>query len=88
MAASNSNSVTRENNHSHHHQSREYCLRWNNHQPNLVHFFGTLLTKESFADVTLVSSEGKKIPCHKMILSSCSPYFQVKIFKFCQVGFK
>ncbi|CAG7733060.1 unnamed protein product [Allacma fusca] len=73
MAASNS-SISRES------QSREYCLRWNNHQPNLVHFFGTLLTKESFVDVTLVSSEGKKMLCHKMILSSCSPYFQ-KVFE-------
>lgn len=56
---------------------REYCLRWNNHQPNLVTFFGNLLNRESFVDVTLVSSEGRKLQAHKLVLSACSPYFQV-----------
>jgi len=68
--------------HSRHHapplsSMREYCLRWNNHQPNLVSFFTNLLSKESFVDVTLVSSEGRKIQAHKLVLSACSPYFQV-----------
>lgn len=57
--------------------SREYCLRWNNHQPNMVSFLSALLPKESFADVTLVSAEGTRIQAHRIILSACSPYFEV-----------
>jgi hypothetical protein len=56
---------------------REYCLRWNNHQPNMVTFFGNLYSTESMVDVTLVSAEGKKLQAHKLVLSACSPYFQV-----------
>ncbi|ODM99689.1 Protein bric-a-brac 2 [Orchesella cincta] len=56
--------------------SREYCLRWNNHQPNMVSFLSSLLPKESFADVTLVSAEGTRIQAHRIILSACSPYFE------------
>lgn len=61
--------------------SREYCLRWNNHQPNMVSFLSTLLPKESFADVTLVSAEGSRIQAHRIILSACSPYFEVKFWE-------
>lgn len=57
--------------------SREYCLRWNNHQPNFVTFLSSVLHKESFTDVTLVSSEGSRIQAHRLVLSACSPYFEV-----------
>lgn len=57
--------------------SREYCLRWNNHQPNMATYFSSLYSSESLVDVTLVSAEGNKVLCHKLVLSACSPYFQV-----------
>lgn len=55
--------------------SQRYCLRWNNHQSNLLSVFDQLLHDESFVDVTL-AVEGQLLRAHKMVLSACSPYFQ------------
>lgn len=57
-------------------QSQRFCLRWNNHQSNLLAVFDQLLTSEAFVDVTL-AVEGQMLRAHKMVLSACSPYFQV-----------
>lgn len=56
--------------------SQRFCLRWNNHQSNLLSVFDQLLHDESFVDVTL-AVEGQLLRAHKMVLSACSPYFQV-----------
>lgn len=58
--------------------SQRFCLRWNNHQSNLLSVFDQLLHDESFVDVTL-AVEGQLLRAHKMVLSACSPYFQVRI---------
>ncbi|PSN57465.1 hypothetical protein C0J52_08027 [Blattella germanica] len=55
--------------------SQRFCLRWNNHQSNLLSVFDQLLHDESFVDVTL-AVEGRLLRAHKMVLSACSPYFQ------------
>jgi hypothetical protein len=55
--------------------SQRFCLRWNNHQSNLLSVFEQLLQDESFVDVTL-AVEGLYLKAHKMVLSACSPYFQ------------
>ncbi|XP_021940170.1 protein tramtrack, beta isoform isoform X2 [Zootermopsis nevadensis] len=55
--------------------SQRFCLRWNNHQSNLLSVFDRLLQDESFVDVTL-AAEGRLLRAHKMVLSACSPYFQ------------
>uniref|UniRef100_A0A1B6IDU7 BTB domain-containing protein n=1 Tax=Homalodisca liturata TaxID=320908 RepID=A0A1B6IDU7_9HEMI len=55
---------------------QEYSLRWNNHQPNFISVFKSLLELEELVDVTL-SVEGKHIKAHKVILSACSPYFKL-----------
>ncbi|CAG9853632.1 unnamed protein product [Phyllotreta striolata] len=54
---------------------QRFCLRWNNHQSNLLSVFDQLLQDESFVDVTL-AVEGQLLKAHKMVLSACSPYFQ------------
>ncbi|KFB40096.1 AGAP000583-PA-like protein [Anopheles sinensis] len=46
--------------------SDHYCLRWNNHQSNLLGVFSQLLQDESLVDVTLACSEGASIRAHKM----------------------
>lgn len=55
--------------------SQRFCLRWNNHQSNLLSVFDQLLHDETFTDVTL-AVEGHLLKAHKMVLSACSPYFQ------------
>lgn len=55
--------------------SQRFCLRWNNHQSNLLSVFDQLLHAETFTDVTL-AVEGQLLKAHKMVLSACSPYFQ------------
>ena len=52
-----------------------FCLRWNNHQTNLLSVFDQLLQLEAFCDVTL-AVDGASIKCHKMVLAACSSYFQ------------
>lgn len=55
--------------------SQRFCLRWNNHQTNMLSVFDQLLHAETFTDVTL-AIEGQYLKAHKMVLSACSPYFQ------------
>ncbi|XP_055619340.1 protein tramtrack, beta isoform isoform X2 [Toxorhynchites rutilus septentrionalis] len=54
---------------------QQYCLRWNNHQPNFISVFSSLLHSESLVDVTL-AAEGRQLQAHKVVLSACSSYFQ------------
>lgn len=54
---------------------QQFCLRWNNHQPNFISVFTNLLSSESLVDVTL-AAEGKQLHAHKVVLSACSTYFQ------------
>lgn len=55
--------------------SEHYCLRWNNHQSNLLGVFSQLLQDESLVDVTL-ACEGHSLRAHKVVLSACSSFFQ------------
>ena len=60
-------------------QPQQYCLRWNNHQHNLLSVFEDLLQTEAFVDVTL-ACDGLQLKAHKMVLSACSPYFQAMLY--------
>jgi len=51
-------------------------LRWRTHQGTILSVCDALLATESLLDVTL-AAEGQYIRAHKLILSACSPYFQV-----------
>lgn len=55
---------------------QQFCLRWNNHQSTLVAVFDTLLEKGMHVDCTL-AAEGQTLKAHKVVLSACSPYFEV-----------
>lgn len=55
--------------------SQQFCLKWNNHQSNLITVFDDLLSNQDYVDVTL-ACEGHNIKAHKMVLSACSPFFQ------------
>ncbi|CAH0383806.1 unnamed protein product [Bemisia tabaci] len=54
---------------------QRFCLRWNNHQTNLINVFDQLLQNGWFVDVTL-ACDGRSVQAHKVVLSACSPYFQ------------
>lgn len=57
---------------------QQFCLRWNNHQSTLVAVFDTLLENGTLVDCTL-AAEGKYLNAHKVVLSACSPYFEVSV---------
>lgn len=57
---------------------QQFCLRWNNHQSTLVSVFDTLLEKGIHVDCTL-AAEGQTLKAHKVVLSACSPYFEVGV---------
>lgn len=57
---------------------QQFCLRWNNHQSTLIQNFDTLLESGTLVDCTL-AAEGKYLKAHKVVLSACSPYFEVSL---------
>lgn len=64
----------------------QFCLRWNNHQPNLISVFSSLLQNDQMVDVTLIL-DNREIHAHKIVLSACSPFFQVDPFFFFRIKF-
>lgn len=50
-------------------------LYWNNHRATFCHILSTLREKERYTDATL-ACEGKFYPVHKLVLSTCSEYFE------------
>ncbi|XP_055701600.1 protein bric-a-brac 1 isoform X5 [Phlebotomus papatasi] len=54
---------------------QQFCLRWNNHQPNFISVFSSLLHNETLVDVTL-AADGSQLQAHKVVLSACSTYFE------------
>jgi len=65
--------------------NQQYCLKWNNHQNNMLRVFSRLLGQEQFIDCIL-AAEGRKIKCHKMVLSACSSYFEHLFMNFSEPG--
>ena len=45
--------------------TQQYCLKWNNHQSNMLRVFTRLLNHQHFTDVIL-AAEGRNIKCHKV----------------------
>lgn len=56
---------------------QQFCLKWNNHQSTIVAGFDTLLESGTLVDCTL-AAEGQYLKAHKVVLSACSPYFEVR----------
>ena len=53
----------------------KYNLSWNEFGTSAENTFRNLMNDKDFTDVTLVSCDGKQIKAHKVIISSCSPFF-------------
>ncbi|KAB7495825.1 Longitudinals lacking protein [Armadillidium nasatum] len=50
-------------------------LKWNNHSSTFFHVLETIRKKELYSDVT-IACDGKFFSVHKLVLSTCSEYFQ------------
>ncbi|XP_063231570.1 protein bric-a-brac 2-like isoform X2 [Bacillus rossius redtenbacheri] len=61
-------------------EGSHFCLKWKHHQNNQRHMFSLLLNQEAFCDVTL-ACEGQLIEAHKLVLASCSPYFEMVLMR-------
>ena len=51
-------------------------FEWNDFQENVTTAFGSLKGDNMFTDVTLACEDGQQIEAHKVILASCSPFFE------------
>ena len=60
--------------------SEKFNLAWNDFHSNASSSFSLFRNESYLHDVTLVSDDLKRIEAHKLVLSSCSEYFQT-IFK-------
>lgn len=56
-------------------EGQTYCLRWNNHQTNLVQILHALHEVGSYVDCTLVVDD-EQFKAHRVVLAANSPYFQ------------
>ena len=55
--------------------NEKLCLKWNDFQSLVQLSFGELRTDNDFTDVTL-ACEDQSIKAHKVVLSTCSPFFK------------
>ena len=55
-------------------------MKWNDFQENIVSLFRSLKSDQDFTDVTL-ACEDQQFPAHKLVLSSCSPFFRTTLKK-------
>ena len=53
----------------------KFSVKWNDYQSNVSKSFRLLRYKDDFCDVTLVGDDFKQVTAHKVILASCSEYF-------------
>ncbi|XP_065563090.1 zinc finger protein interacting with ribonucleoprotein K-like isoform X2 [Artemia franciscana] len=56
-------------------EEKEFCLKWNGYLDVFHGTFLSLMNNEHFTDITL-SCESQSINCHRLVLSSCSSYFE------------
>ena len=61
--------------------SEHFNLAWNQFENCAGLTFKNLLSDEDFADVTLACEGDKQLKAHKVILSSCSPFFRKVLIK-------
>ena len=54
----------------------KFSLKWNDYQKNITTTFQDLRHESDFYDVNLVTDDQNHFSAHKVVLSSCSEYFQ------------
>jgi hypothetical protein len=53
-----------------------YSVKWNNYPETILEIIRKYLVKDVLTDVTLSCDGGQSIPCHRLLLSACSTYFE------------
>lgn len=53
-------------------------VQYDNHENRLMSSLQQIMNSEQFADVTLCCADGYKLRAHKVVLSYCSSYLQVR----------
>ncbi|KAK7866257.1 hypothetical protein R5R35_001686 [Gryllus longicercus] len=56
--------------------AEELCLSWDEHHKTLIGVFEKLLENSTLVDCT-IAAEGQYLKAHKVVLSACSPYFEM-----------
>ena len=56
--------------------TQAFRLKWDEFQDNINLAFGSLRGDVDFSDVTLVCGDGHQVAAHKVMLASCSKFFQ------------
>ena len=62
-------------------ERQQYSFSWANHSQFAPNAFRDLFGVEAFSDVTLACSDGQQLYGHRIILSSCSPFFRNLLLK-------
>ena len=57
-------------------EAGRFCIDWDDFKSTAADRFRDLIGKKEFSDVTLVSSDGQRIPSHQVILVSGSSFFR------------
>lgn len=65
-------------------QDQLYQLKWHNHCTNFITIFSDLYEKGCLTDVTLCTTDGPPIKCHRIVLAACSPYFHEMFIRHAQ----
>ena len=58
----------------------KFNLKWNNFEQTSLKTFASLRQDKNLVDVTLVANDQVRIPAHKIVLASCSPFFSNLVF--------
>ena len=53
-----------------------FLVKWDSFRSNLVASFRSLRCEESFSDVSLLCSDGRRLVAHRVVLASSSPFFR------------
>ena len=62
--------------------TEEKChLSWHTFTDHLKELLRQMKTDETFADVTLVSDDGREVRAHKVVLAACSPIIKELLTK-------
>ena len=60
--------------------TEKFALRWNDFESNICQAFKRLKDDRDLCDVTCVCEDDQEVEAHKVVLASCSQFFD-KIFK-------